>query len=391
MQTARGARPLAGADAHAAQRRRSTAASSATITPSRKSSSSRCRDSSSPAISTARKARRAASRRCSVRTGIGRMRASTIRSDAEMKKELDSGGEVLPESGRSMFQSIGVQLARMGCVAFVYDMLGDCDSPADQLRRRAQVRQAAAGDEHAARTGASSARRPRRTRRASWACKRGTRSARSISSHRCPDVDPKRLGCTGASGGGTQTMMLAALDPRLAVSCPAVMVSTAMQGGCTCENASLLRVGTGNIEIAALFAPKPQGHDRRRTIGRRRCQTKGFPELQQLYAMMGAPENVALWPHAALPAQLQLRHARAHLRVVQHALPPRPRRRSSSPSATTRCSQHEQLTVWDARASRAAGRRRLRAQAAPLVARRRASADREGAMRRRSRGRRGAR
>ena len=74
-----------------------------------------------------------------------------------------------------------------------------------------------------------------------------------------PEVDPKRLACTGASGGGTQTMILGGLDPRLAVACPAVMVSTAMQGGCTCENASGLRVGTGNIEFAALFAPKPMG------------------------------------------------------------------------------------------------------------------------------------
>ena len=32
------------------------------------------------------------------------------------------------------------------------------------------------------------------------------------------------------------------------------MVSTAMQGGCTCENAPYLRVGTGNVELAALMS-----------------------------------------------------------------------------------------------------------------------------------------
>ena len=110
-----------------------------------------------------------------------------------------------------------------------------------------------------------------------------------------PDVDPQRIAVTGASGGGTQTFMLSALDPRVAVSFPAVMVSTAMQGGCTCENACLLRVGTGNVEFAALFAPKPlcllSADDWTKEM-----PTKGFPQLQEHYQLLGAEKNVRHHP-----------------------------------------------------------------------------------------------
>ena len=107
-----------------------------------------------------------------------------------------------------------------------------------------------------------------------------------------PGVDAKRIGVTGASGGGTQTFMLCAIDDRPAAAFPAVMVSTAMQGGCVCENASHLRVGTGNVEIAALFAPKPLAFSAANDWTKE-FMTKGFPELKQLYTLLGRPENVA--------------------------------------------------------------------------------------------------
>jgi dienelactone hydrolase len=106
-----------------------------------------------------------------------------------------------------------------------------------------------------------------------------------------PEVDPKRIGVTGASGGGTQTFILCAIDDRPAVAFPAVMVSTQMQGGCVCENCSLLRQGTGNVELAALFAPKPLGmtgaHDWTIDI-----ESKGLPELKAVYRLYDAEDNV---------------------------------------------------------------------------------------------------
>ena len=64
------------------------------------------------------------------------------------------------------------------------------------------------------------------------------------------------LACTGASGGGTQTFMLTAVDDRIKVSAPVNMISAHMQGGCLCENAPNLRLDISNIEIGALMAPK---------------------------------------------------------------------------------------------------------------------------------------
>ena len=217
-----------------------------------------------------------------------------VRGDAEMKKELESGGERLPESGRSIFQSLGVGLARMGCAAFVYDMLGNSDSQQISMALAHGFKKQRPEMESPDGWGFFSAQAELRLQSVmglqTWNSIRAIDFLTSL-----PDVDAKRIGMTGASGGGTQTFIAAAIDPRITVSIPCVMVSTAMQGGCTCENASLLRIGTGNIEIAALFAPKPLAMTAANDWTKE-METKGFPELQQLYKLMGAPENVALWP-----------------------------------------------------------------------------------------------
>ena len=211
---------------------------------------------------------------------------------SSVAKQIDEGAEQFKQGGRSPLQARCVHLARLGCVVFHYDMIGYADSVqiSFELAHRFAKQ------------------RPEMNRPQRWGLfspqaeshLQSVMGLQTINSIRAidfletlPDVDKSRIAVTGASGGGTQTFMLAAVAPRLAVAFPAVMVSTAMQGGCTCENACCLRVGTGNVEIAALFAPKPLGLTAAKDWTQEMI-TKGFPELQAHYKMLGAADKVML-------------------------------------------------------------------------------------------------
>jgi len=210
--------------------------------------------------------------------------------EAKVKQELELGAEKFEIGGRHPLQARSVHLARMGCVVFLYDMLGYADNTPlsfDLIHRFGKQRPEFSSPE---KWGLFSAQSELRLLNAL-----GLQTWNSIRIldwlETLPDVDPSRIGVTGASGGGTQTFLIGCVDPRPAAFFPAVMVSTSMQGGCTCENASYLRVGTGNIEFAALLAP--------RTVGlaaandwTKELETKGLPELQQHFAMMGVPERI---------------------------------------------------------------------------------------------------
>lgn len=106
------------------------------------------------------------------------------------------------------------------------------------------------------------------------------------------DVDPQRIGVTGASGGGTQTFLLYAVDDRVSVAAPVNMVSAIMQGGSVCENAPGLRLGTFNVEIAAMMAPKPLLLVSATGDWTRNTPKEEFPAIRSIYALYGRPENV---------------------------------------------------------------------------------------------------
>lgn len=267
-----------------------------------------------------------------------------LSSPERTRQTIATGAERFEQGGVSIYQARCVQLARMGCIVWQWDMLGDSDSI--QLTREL--------------VHGFAKQRPEMNTTENWglfspqaeAHCQNVLGLQLLNSVRgldfllsLPEVDAQRVAVTGESGGGTQTMLLSAIDDRIQLSFPVVMVSTSMQGGCTCENASLLRVDTGNVEFAALFAPKPQGMNTANDWTREMA-TKGFPDLQQLYGLYGKKDNVFLlrgehFPHnynavtrSAFYTFLN-RHFKLGLPspVLERDYEPLPR---------------EQLTVWDA-------------------------------------------
>lgn len=160
-------------------------------------------------------------------------------------------------------QHICASLARMGAIAVSYDLFGWGES-------RLQVREE---DHYTA-----------------VAMRVQAINTRKILDYlfSLPETDTTRIGITGASGGGSQTMVNTAIDDRIKVSVPVVMLSADFPGGCACETGIPIHScsgGTNNAEIAAMAAPRPQlviscGQDWTKNVPQ-----KEYPYLQKIYAL----------------------------------------------------------------------------------------------------------
>ena len=215
------------------------------------------------------------------------------RDEVARSEEVSKGYEVHLAAGEFPIQARCAELVQLGCVVFQYDMIGYADFTQLDHRKgfddvEAQLRlQSLFGLQ-------------------TWNSIRAFDFLSALE-----DVDAQRIAVTGASGGGTQTMILCAIDERPAVGFPAVMVSTAMQGGCICENASHLRVDANNVAFAALAAPRPYG-----MVGANdwtvEILEKGYPELRRVWALYGKEDLVAAWCHPTFPHNYN-RVSRGHL------------------------------------------------------------------------------
>jgi dienelactone hydrolase len=191
-----------------------------------------------------------------------------------------------PNPDRFPYQARCITLARLGCVAFLYDMVGYADSR--QMRHP--------GDMPAARPpeGAHDLE--------GLECEQylvSTMGLQTWNSIRAvdyllsrSDVDPDRIAVTGESGGATQTLMLMMTDARLAAAAPVCMVSTGFQGDCICEQAAVGKIGSDTVEMCAAFAPKPLMVVCATGDWTKDMIEKGGPEIRSTYAAMGAGDHV---------------------------------------------------------------------------------------------------
>lgn len=168
--------------------------------------------------------------------------------------------------------ALGVNLARQGYVVFAYDMVGYNDTRQTPHNFGGWREQLYAFTPMGLQL---------------WNSIRAVDFLQSL-----PDVDPDRIGATGASGGGTQTFLLAAVDARVRVAAPVNMISSIMQGGDPCEDAPALRFDTSNPELAATVAPRPMLIVSSTGDWTRLTPKREFPAIRGIYRLFEKPDLV---------------------------------------------------------------------------------------------------
>jgi dienelactone hydrolase len=118
-----------------------------------------------------------------------------------------------------------------------------------------------------------------------------------------PEVDPKQVGVTGCSGGGTMTTWLCGVDQRWAMAAPSCFVTTFRRN---CENElpadteqcppRALALGLDHSDFLAAMAPKPivlltkEGD-----YFDRRGSEQAYERLRRLYKLLGDEEDISLF------------------------------------------------------------------------------------------------
>ncbi len=195
------------------------------------------------------------------------------------------------------YQSFAQGLARLGFVVLIFDPIGQGERlqyPDDHLKSRV----GAGVGEHLL---AGNQQSLIGEFFGSWRAWDGLRALDYLLSR--PEVDPRQVGVTGNSGGGTMTTWLAGIDPRWNMAAPSCFVTTFRRN---LENElpadteqcppKVLALGLDHADFLAALAPKPviilaQEKDYFDVRG----SQEAFARLQEIYSLLGAPDNVRLF------------------------------------------------------------------------------------------------
>ncbi len=189
-----------------------------------------------------------------------------------------------------------ILLARNGLAALCYDPIGQGERR-QVLDDRGQPAVARSTDEHTlAGVGALLVGRNTATYRV-WD---GVRGLDYLASR--PEIDPKRLGCTGCSGGGTLTSYLMALDERIVAAAPSCYLTSLERLFATIGPQDAEQNVTGQVAFGMEHADYVTLHAPRPTLilaaTRDFFDIQGtwttFREAKLLYGLMGHGERVDL-------------------------------------------------------------------------------------------------
>jgi dienelactone hydrolase len=203
------------------------------------------------------------------------------------------------DSGKAMeaYQSFAQGLARLGYVVLIFDPLGQGERlqyPDAQLKSRIGVgvrehlyagnQQFLVGEFFGA-----------------WRAWDGIRALDYLLTR--PEVDPRHIGVTGCSGGGTMTTWLCGIESRLTMAAPSCFV-TAFRRNLENELPAdteqcpprALALGLDHEDFIAAIAPKPVILlAKERDFFDIRGTESAYGRLKQLYRLLGAEQNISMF------------------------------------------------------------------------------------------------